>query len=96
MWDGDEDSGLGLRADDVEEGVDTGGGAVAQVDILEARGVAVTSWRMSASLIEANGSIHTLNELGNAVANAWCSLTLTVCAHALHLVQQPLRSRDDI
>lgn len=45
LGDGDEDTSFGARADDVQEGVDTGGGAGAEVDGGGVCGVAITVWK---------------------------------------------------
>jgi hypothetical protein len=96
LRDGHHDTGLGLCADGVQQGVDAGGGAVAEVDVLEAGGVAISSCILLAQSRGLGLCDPTLNVLGNALSDAWCALALAVCAHALDFLQQLLRPRNDI
>lgn len=67
LGDWDEDAGLRTGADDVHEGVDAGGGAGGQEDVVGRGGVAVAP----------------LEEVGDASPYAGCALALAVCSHAL-------------
>lgn len=80
----------------MHEGVHARGGTVAKVDVLEARGVAISSYRGLASRRQSTNGTHTLNVLCNALPDAWGTLTLAVGSNTLDLLEQPPRPLEHI
>jgi hypothetical protein len=80
LGDGHHDACLGLCADDVQQRVDAGRGAVAEVDAVDRRGVPVAA----------------LDVFGDRLADASCALRLRVCADAVDVLEQLLRARNHV
>ena len=85
-----EDAAFGLRADDVKERVNTGRSSCAEEDVGRVCWVAISSWSLQSvlsRLLAVCSVRRTLDELRNALPNAWNALALAVGSYTLNFLQ---------